>query len=146
MPSPSPSPSGPDAQVARERLRSLRRALLDLHKTLVESERITYEQAVGTIPSPNHFLKLLTTDPWFAWLHPLSLLLVAIDTALDEDPDPVTPEVVQALVKQAGVLLTPSEEGDGFPRSYFEALQRDPDVVLAHGAAARHWHPPRKTG
>ena len=29
-------------------------------------------------------------------------------------------------------LLVASEEGHGFPRSYFEALQRDPDVIFAH--------------
>ena len=48
-------------------------------KALVDSERISYEQNLGTIPSPNHFLKLLTDDPWFAWLHPLSQLIVAMD-------------------------------------------------------------------
>jgi len=30
-------------------------------------------------------------------------------------------------------LLAPDEMGTGYPRRYFEALQRDPDVVLAHG-------------
>jgi len=39
--------------------------LLQLHKALVDSERISYEQTMGPIPSPNHFLHLLTTDPWF---------------------------------------------------------------------------------
>ena len=29
-------------------------------------------------------------------------------------------------------LLTPAEEGTGFARNYFEALQRDPAVVLGH--------------
>lgn len=36
------------------------------------------------------------------------------------------------------VLLTPSEEGDGFGRHYEDALQRESDVVLAH-AAVRTW-------
>ena len=63
-------------------LPELRNALLHLHKTLVDSERISYEQTIGTIPSPNHFLQLLTNDPWFAWLHPLSLLIVAMDQAI----------------------------------------------------------------
>jgi hypothetical protein len=29
-------------------------------------------------------------------------------------------------------MLAPDETGTGFARRYFEALQRDPDVVLAH--------------
>ena len=33
---------------------------------------------------------------------------------------------------EARDLLRPSEQGDGFERSYYEALQRMPDVVLAH--------------
>ena len=36
------------------------------------------------------------------------------------------------------LLLAASETGDGFSKHYFDALQRDPDVVLAHGQAARH--------
>ena len=51
---------------SRRQLAQLREALLALHKALVDSERISYEQNLGTIPSPNHFLKLLTDDPWFA--------------------------------------------------------------------------------
>ena len=118
-------------------LPELRMALLHLHKTLVDSERVSYEQTIGTIPSPNHFLQLLTTDPWFAWLHPLSLLIVAMDQALDSKRKPLSPEDAETLMKQARQLLVAAEEGDGFPKHYFDALQRDPDVVLAHAQAAK---------
>ena len=115
----------------KESLEQTRQALLTLHKALVDSERITYEQTVGTIQSPNHFLQLLTRDPWFAWLQPLSQLIVSMDEALD-GKEPLTAAMVDAMVKEAGRLLTPSESGEGFSRHYFDALQRDPDVVLAH--------------
>ena len=118
-------------------LSQLRDALVLLHKTLVDSERVSYEQTIGTIPSPNHFLQLLTNDPWFAWMHPLSLLIVAMDQALDAKRHPVTDEDAQALVKQTRLLLVATEEGEGFPKHYYDALQRDPDVVLAHADAAR---------
>ena len=126
-------------------LPELREALLHLHKTLVDSERVSYEQTMGTIPSPNHFLQLLTNDPWFAWLHPLSLLIVAMDQAIDSKRNPLTPADAEALVKQARLLLVASEEGDGFPKHYFDALQRDPDVVLAHAAAAKLFSPRKPT-
>ena len=116
-------------------LQELREALLALYKTLVDSERAEYEQALGPIPSPGHLLKLLTDDPWFAWLHPLSLLIVAMDEALDEK-EPLTPALVTGLIGRTRELLVASEDGDGFPRSYFDALQRDPDVVFAHARAA----------
>lgn len=124
----------------RQQLQQLRDALLELHKALVDSERVGYEQAMGPIASPNHFLKLLTGDPWFAWLHPLSQLVVTMDEVLEEK-EPLTVATADALVRQTCLLLVASEEGDGFPRSYFEALQRDPDVVFAHAKAAELFRP-----
>ena len=119
-------------------LTELRAALLDLHKALVDSERVSYEQNIGTIPSANHFLQLLTNDPWFAWLHPLSLLIVALDEALDPKAKiPLTAETAAALMKRTREMLVASETGEGFARHYFDALQRDPDVVMAHAAAAQ---------
>lgn len=117
------------------RLPELRDALLDLHKALVDSERVSYEKTIGAISSPNHFLQLLTGDPWFAWLHPISQLIVAMDEALD-GKEPLTTAGADALVNQARRLLVASEDGEGFSRHYFDALQRDPDVVLAHAKAA----------
>jgi hypothetical protein len=123
----------------RERLTQLREALLQLHKALVDSERHSYEQNIGSIPSAGHFLQLLTTDPWFAWLHPVSELIVAIDEALDAK-EPLTPEGAGLLLKQARGQLVVSETGDGFSRHYFEAVQRDPDVLFAHVAAMKVFH------
>ena len=114
-----------------QRLAVLRAPLLKLHKCLVDSERIEYEKTIGKINSPNHFLQLLTTDPWFAWLSPLSQLIVTIDEALDQK-EPLTNSGVNALLQQTAQLLQPSETGSGFSKHYDEAMQRDPDVVLAH--------------
>lgn len=119
----------------RQHLQDLREALLVLHKTLVDSERTGYEAAFGYGVSPLQLFKLLTEDPWFAWLRPLSQLIVSMDEALDEK-EPLTRDTTSMLVRRARELLVASEEGDGFPRSYFEALQRDPDVVFAHARAA----------
>ena len=128
-----------------DQLSELRGALLELHKTLVGSERIGYEQTIGAIRSPGHFLQLLTGDPWFAWLHPLSQLIVAMDEALD-GKEPMTTAGADALVNQTRLLLVASETGDGFARHYHDALQRDPDVVLAHAEAARLFKARRPPG
>ena len=136
---PKPSPASEPAG-ARQRLTDLRLALLKLHKTLLDSERIGYEKTVGQIQSPNHFLQLVTNDPWFAWLHPLSLLIVAMDEALDAE-EPLTAARVDALVQQSKGLLVASEDGEGFAGHYYEAMQRDPDVVLAHADAAKLHRP-----
>ena len=67
----------------RQRLTELREAILCLHKALLESDRVGYEQTFGKIGSPYQFLQLLTTDPWFAWLRPVSQLIIAMDEMLD---------------------------------------------------------------
>lgn len=130
------TPLSPEEAHAAQFCAELRVALLHLHKTLVDSERVGYESTVGAIQSPNHFLQLLTRDPWFAWLHPVSELVVAMDEALDAE-EPVTREMVEAFLKQISQLLVASEEGEGFSGHYHNALQRDPDVVLAHAGVAR---------
>ncbi len=128
--------SKPEAAGVRERLETLRSSLLVLHKALVDSERVEYEQTIGQIQSPTHFLHLLTTDPWFAWLSPLSQLIVSIDEALD-GKEPLTPARVDSLVKETAGLLVASESGAGFSHHYFVALQRDPDVIMAQGTVTR---------
>jgi hypothetical protein len=129
----------------RRQLQELRDSLLGLHKALVDAERVSYEKTMGAIQSPNHCLQLLTTDPWFAWLQPLSQIIVTMDEALEEK-EPLTPARVDAFVHQTRLLLVATEEGDGFSKHYFEALQREPDVVLAHGEVANQLGPRKKTG
>ena len=124
--------SDPDLQ----RLRDLRQSLLRLHKTLLESERVAFERFRGRVASSGKFLQLVITDPWFAWLHPLSHLVVQMDEALDAD-NTLMQGVIDDFMGQARRLLTPSEEGNGFDKRYYDALQRDPDVVLAHAEVAK---------
>jgi hypothetical protein len=120
----------------RQRLTDLRNGLLRLHKALLDSERAIYERDVKRIGSSGELLGLVMHDPWFAWLHELSELVVAIDEALAADEEATVAEAEQ-LLRQARALLLPDEEGAGFARQYFEALQRDPNVVVAHGATVK---------
>jgi len=126
-----PEPAG-----LRPRLTELREAMLLLHKALLESEKVSYEATFGKIASPYQFLKLLTEDPWFAWLSPVTKLIAAMDERLDAK-EPLTVDAVDALVARARTLLVASEGGDGFARHFDEALQRTPDVVFAQAAVAK---------
>ncbi len=120
----------------RQRLTAVRNALLDLHKALMETERISYERTFGKIQTPYQFLKLLTEDPWFAWFRPVSQLIAAMDETLDAK-EPLTVAAVDELISRAKKMLVPTEGGEGFSQHYDEALQRDPDVVFAHAAVAK---------
>ena len=122
----------------KQRLTDLRNGLLSLHKTLLDSERATYERDVARIGSNGELLRLVLYDPWFAWLHELSEFVVLIDESLDaidkiNDLEGAPPAIdAERLIAQSWDLLAPNETGIGFAKRYFEALQRDPDVVLAH--------------
>ena len=108
-------------------------ALLRLHKALLDDERVSYERVHGRIPSNGAFLQLVLEDAWFAWLRPLSQVMAKLDELGEEDKSPEGPDTA-TLIASIRTLLTPSEEGTGFGRHYYEALQRKPDVVLAHAA------------
>lgn len=117
----------------RERLVALRNGMLKLHKALLDSEREVYERDIARIASSSQLLTLLLEDPHFAWLRELSQLIVVIDETLEWD-EPASVADADKLIAQSRSLLSPSEEGTGFARSYYEAMQRDPNVVMAHSA------------
>jgi catechol 2,3-dioxygenase len=133
----TPAPASPPfAAETRARLGELRTRLLDLHKALLDDARVAYEMDRGRIPSTGALLQLVIGDPWFAWLQQLSGLIVRIDETTAPDAH-ATETDARALFEQVDRLLMPSETGADFARRYFEALQRQPAVVLAHGDVRR---------
>jgi catechol 2,3-dioxygenase len=137
---PRPASAGaepaPISAGTRARLGDLRSRLLALHKALLDDAKVAYELDRGSIPSSGALLQLVIGDPWFAWLQQLSGLIVRIDEMTATDTK-ATEADTKALFEQVDRLLIPSETGAEFPRRYFEALQRQPAVVLAHGAVKR---------
>jgi hypothetical protein len=115
----------------RERLTTLRNGMLRLHKSLLDSEKAAYERDVERITTTGQYLNLVLNDPWFAWLRDLSQFVVLIDETLDLE-EPATAADADRLIARGRELVSPSETANGFGRSYFDAMQRDPAVVLAH--------------
>ena len=116
----------------RTRLTTLRNELLRLHKSLLDLERARYERDVAPITSTGQYLNLVLDDPAFRWLRALSAFIVMIDETLAQKTPPAEEKDAERLMTEARALLTPSEEGSGFARSYFEILQREAAAVLAH--------------
>jgi hypothetical protein len=121
---------------ARQRLLDLHGALLRLHKELLDSERVAYEQIHGRIPSSGAFLQLVIHDAWFAWLRAISELIVQIDELTDAK-DPVKPGDANRILEQTRRLLVPSQNGEGFAKRYYDVLQRDPGIVIDHAETLR---------
>ena len=111
-------------------LTNIRIKLLHLHKLLLDTERIHYEQVRGRV-SNSELLQLVISHDQFAWLHRLSELIVQIDELIHSN-EPITSEAIAALIADVQILLTPDEVGNDFAVKYDIALQRNPDVVLAH--------------
>ena len=105
--------------------------LLGLHKVLLDDERVVYERVHGRISSNGAFLQLVLNDAWFAWLRPLSQSIAKLDE-LSELDEATSDKTTSALLESVQRLLVPMEDGEGFGRHYHDALQRNPDVVLAH--------------
>jgi hypothetical protein len=118
------------------KLRETRLALLHLHKTLLDDEREAYERVHDRIENSYEVLRLVMHDPWFAWLHDLSELIVRMDESLDAKEPPSEVDVA-GVMRQARELTTPDENGGEFQQKYFRALQRSPDAVLAHAETTR---------
>ena len=92
----------------RRLLTDLRRALLPLHKTLLEWERMIYEREHGRKMGAGELLQIIMIAPQFAWLRPISEVIVRIDQALDEEA-PDTPVDVDAIIIQARRLVAPDQ-------------------------------------
>jgi hypothetical protein len=101
----------------------LRSALLDLHQTLIADERASYERRSGQVNGAA-FLRVLIEDGAYAWLRPLSALIISMD---DTDAD------TAALVAETRTLVRPDFNGSPFQARYARLIEQSPDVAYAHG-------------
>jgi hypothetical protein len=130
LPQPVPDP-------ARVRLAEIRETLLSLHKALLDSERTAYEIVHGAIGSPSAFLQLLINDARFAWLRPVTTLIVQIDETLAAKRPPATSKDFEQMITDTRALLTPSREENEFWKRYLTVVERDPGVALLHKTIER---------
>ena len=72
-------------QTHTNELTEVRSRLLDLHKAVIDAERLVYEKRHGR-QAAGAFLEVLVNDPAFAWLRPWTALVVRMDDALDTAP------------------------------------------------------------
>lgn len=116
-------------------LDEVRRRLLDLHKAVIDAERLAYEKIHGR-QTPSSFLEHLLRDEALAWLQPWTALLVRMADALDAsyDDEAVAAER-SACVRAVRALI----DVQAAPRAnrYADLWEQSPDVLFAHGALHR---------
>ncbi|MDQ2713246.1 MAG: hypothetical protein M3Y24_13625 [Acidobacteriota bacterium] len=118
---------------ARQKLQLVRNTVLALHKALLDSERTAHELVHGSIASPTAFLQLLINDPRFAWLQPMTNLIVLIDETLAARKPPAEAPAFAQLALVTRALLSPSTDPENdFWKRYSAAIARDPVVSVLH--------------
>src|SRR5918998_2338033 len=106
---------------------SARRALLELHRELLQAQRVQAERFGGRMSS-SEVLQAAAEDLRFDWLRTLSTLVAELDEAGREDED----DPVAGALGRARALLAPPDPETAFGARYLQALQDHPEVVMAH--------------
>ena len=124
------TPDDPARAELRGMLRDIWKQLLPLHRALIDSARDEYNANVAPVSSPTHMIELLQQDPFFAWLKPLTSLIVDVDSMSRTDFERADVDAVRARL-DALFGTTPDA---AFAERYIPVLQRDVDVAIAHAA------------
>ena len=117
------------------KLDRLRHALLQLHKTLLDAQRIRYEREHGRVESRGELLALVLEDASFEWLRVLSALIARLDELAEVDDKDVSGEL-RAVVERLRTLVR-FEGNEGFTGPYREIVEAVPDALVAHVQLSR---------
>ena len=117
----------------REPIVRARTALQELHGELVQSSAREHEREHGPLAGPGQLLHLVAHDPGFAWLHPLSELVVALDDLLDS----ATIAAADAAAVRVEIEEILDRGPAGFRERYVATLQRTPEVAASHAQVRR---------
>src|SRR5215467_12868354 len=113
----------------------LRHALLDLHKTLLDAQRVRYEREHGRVESSGELLDLALREPSFEWLRVLSALIARLDE-LGESDDKGAAAEMRSVIDRLRTLVK-FEGNPGFTVPYREIVDAVPDALVAHVRLSR---------
>ena len=116
------------------KLDPLRHALLRLHKTLLDAQRIRYEREHGRVESRGELLDLVLRDASFEWLRVLSALIAGLDELAEADGD--AGAEMRGLIDKLARLVR-FEGNPGFTGPYREIIEAVPDALVAHVQLSR---------
>jgi hypothetical protein len=114
----------------------LRHILLDLHKALLDAQRIGYEREHGRIGTSNEFLGLVLEHPTFAWLRTLSALIARLDEWLDLE-DEAPEEDLKNMIDTLRSLVEVNGQHPTFSTPYWEFVNDVPEVLVWHVKLSR---------
>ena len=116
-------------------LDKLRHALLELHRTLLDAQRIRYEREYGRVESRGELLDIVLWNDSFEWLRVLSALIARLDELAEEDDRDASAEMRGVIDKLR--TLVRFEGNSGFTGPYREIIEAVPDALVAHVQLSR---------
>lgn len=117
--------------LALKHLKAIRPVLLNLHRALLDAERVNYEQHHDPIATSGEFLRLAVGDEWFSWLRPISQFIVQIDEVL-WSKEPMQWEKAEQLLHEARQMFTQADEQDLPFKRYALMMEQSEDVAALH--------------
>lgn len=121
----------------RTDLKALSKAMLRLHKILLDAAKIDYEAKNGEIASVGQYFQLVVDDAHFAWLRKLSSLVALVDEAVTVRR-PATETEARALQNETKIVLNFEDADEEFNDKFQTALQNNSDAVLGHNDALKY--------
>jgi hypothetical protein len=114
----------------------LRHTLLELHKAMLDAQRIEYERAHGRIETSGEFLGLVLNHPEFEWIRALSALIAQLDEWAEEI-ETANPAELDGIVEALRSLIRPEGANAAFSARYWRMVEDVPAVTVAHVKAWR---------
>jgi len=121
----------------RAKLKDLSKAMLRMHKTLLDAAKLDYEAKNGAITNVNQYFQLVIDDPHFAWLRKISSLVALIDEAVSIRR-PATESEAKGLFNETNLLLNFQDADENFNEKFQNALQNNQDAVLGYNDVLKH--------
>ena len=114
------------------RVGQLRHGLLELHKAMLDTQRIEYERAYGRVETRGEFLGLVLNHPEFEWIRALSALIAQLDEwaeGVEAETDAGFDGIRDALRE----LIRPGAAANpAFTVKYWKMVEDQPEVTVAH--------------
>ena len=108
----------------------VRHAMLELHRRLIDAQRIQYEKLHGRVETASEFLGLVLAHGDFEWIRLLSALMAQLDEWREsERRDPAELDAILAALRQ---LLQKDGPNAEFSRKYWEMVEGTPAVLIDH--------------
>jgi len=116
---------------AKNKLDRMAAAMRTVHKALIDQTQREYERAHGKVTSPYTLFALVANDPTFAWLQPMTRLIVEMEDLLGRKEAPPLETEVAALRRSIDQLLV--AEGQPFSTRYLALVQSSSEIAVEIG-------------